>query len=39
MEFQFAKRMDMFQAGIFNVLDDKRKELQAQGLVRGGQGL
>ena len=31
MEFQFAKRMDMFQAGIFNVLDDKRKELQAQG--------
>ena len=31
MEFHFAKRMDQFQPGIFNVLDDKKKALEAQG--------
>ena len=31
MEFHFAHRMDQFQAGIFNVLDDKKKEMEAAG--------
>ena len=31
MEFQFARRMDLFQAGIFNLLDDKKKELEKAG--------
>ena len=31
MKFRFAHRMDQFQAGIFNVLDDKRKEMIAAG--------
>ena len=31
MEMQFASRMDKFQAGIFNVLDDKKKEMEAAG--------
>lgn len=31
MEFHFAHRMDQFQAGIFNVLDDKKKEVEAAG--------
>ena len=31
MEFQFAHRMDQFQAGIFNVLDDKKKEMEKSG--------
>ena len=31
MEMQFARRMDKFQAGIFNVLDDKKKEMEAAG--------
>ena len=31
MEIKFAKRMDNFQPGIFNVLDDKKKELMRQG--------
>ena len=31
MELSFAKRMDSFQPGIFNVLDDKKRQLQAQG--------
>lgn len=31
MEFQFAGRMEQFQPGIFNILDDKRKELEAAG--------
>ena len=31
MEFHFAKRMDQFLPGIFNVLDDKKKALEAQG--------
>lgn len=31
MKLEFAKRMDTFQPGIFNVLDDKRKELVAKG--------
>lgn len=31
MEFRFAHRMEQFQAGIFNVLDDKKKELEAAG--------
>ncbi len=31
VELHFAKRMDQFQAGIFNVLDDKRKELEQTG--------
>ena len=31
MELRFARRMDQFQAGIFNVLDDKKKELEAAG--------
>ncbi len=31
MEFQFAKRMDMFQSGIFNILDDKKKEMEQAG--------
>ncbi len=31
MEFRFARRMEQFQAGIFNILDDKRKEMVAAG--------
>lgn len=31
MDVQFARRMDLFQAGIFNVLDDKKKELERTG--------
>lgn len=31
MEFQFAGRMQQFQPGIFNILDDKRKEIEAAG--------
>ena len=31
MEFQFASRMEQFQPGIFNILDDKRKEIEAAG--------
>ena len=31
MDFQFASRMDQFQAGIFTVLDNKRKEVEAAG--------
>ena len=31
MEFHFASRMDQLQPGIFNVLDEKRKEMEAAG--------
>ena len=31
MDFHFASRMDQFQPGIFNVLDEKKKELEAAG--------
>ena len=31
MEFQFAGRMDQFKPGIFNVLDEKRKAMEAAG--------
>ena len=31
MKFQFANRMDQFQPGIFNVLDEKKKVLEAAG--------
>ena len=31
MEFQFAKRMDQFQEGIFSMLDNKKKEVEASG--------
>ncbi len=31
MEFQFAKRMDQFQPGIFNILDEKKHQLEAKG--------
>lgn len=31
MEFQFAKRMESFQPGIFNVLNDKKNEMVAAG--------
>ena len=31
MEFHFAHRMDQFQAGIFNVLDDKKKAVETAG--------
>ena len=31
MEFHFASRMDQLQPGIFNVLDEKRKEMAAAG--------
>lgn len=31
MKINFASRMDKFQPGIFNVLDDRRKEIQAAG--------
>jgi len=31
MNLQFAKRMDLFQAGIFSVLDDARKEMERSG--------
>ena len=31
MEFQFAGRMEQFQPGIFNILDNKRKEIEAVG--------
>ena len=31
MKLEFASRMQQFQPGIFNVLDDKKRELQAQG--------
>lgn len=31
MEFRFASRMDQLQPGIFNVLDEKRKEMEAAG--------
>ena len=31
MDFRFASRMDQFQAGIFTVLDNKRKEVEAAG--------
>lgn len=31
MEIKFAERMDGFQPGIFNVLDDRKKERLAQG--------
>ena len=31
MEFHFAKRMDLFQEGIFSQLDARRRELEQQG--------
>ncbi|MCI8537612.1 MAG: aminotransferase class I/II-fold pyridoxal phosphate-dependent enzyme [Oscillospiraceae bacterium] len=31
MEISFARRMEKFQPGIFNVLDDKKKELEQAG--------
>lgn len=31
MEFQFAKRMESFQPGIFNVLNDKKNEMVRKG--------
>ncbi len=31
MDFQFAKRMDMFQPGIFNVLNDKKNAMEQAG--------
>ena len=31
MDFHFASRMDQFQPGIFNVLDEKKKDLEAAG--------
>lgn len=31
MKFQFADRMERFQPGIFNVLGDKRREMEARG--------
>ncbi|SFQ02428.1 LL-diaminopimelate aminotransferase [Oscillibacter sp. PC13] len=31
MDLQFAKRMDLFQAGIFSVLDNARKEMEHSG--------
>ena len=31
MEFHFAGRMDMFQPGIFNILDDKKKNMEKAG--------
>ena len=31
MEFKFASRMDQLQPGIFNVLDDKKKAMEAAG--------
>ena len=31
MEFQCAKRSEQFQPGIFNVLDEKKKEIEATG--------
>ena len=31
MEFKFANRMEQFQPGIFNVLDNKKKELEQSG--------
>lgn len=31
MEFHFAQRMDLFQAGIFNILDGKKQELERTG--------
>ena len=30
MELQFASRMDQFQAGIFSVLDQKRREAETE---------
>ena len=31
MEFQFAKRMELFQPGIFNILDEKKTALEQSG--------
>ena len=31
MHFEAADKMKNFEAGIFNILDDKKKELEAQG--------
>ena len=31
MAFEIAEKMKNFETGIFNVLDDKKKELEAQG--------
>ena len=31
MNVKFARRMDGFEPGIFNVLDDRKKERLAQG--------
>ena len=31
MSFEIADKMKNFETGIFNVLDDKKKELEAQG--------
>ena len=31
MNMQFARRMEQFGAGIFNVLDEKRREREAAG--------
>lgn len=31
MEFQFASRMEQFQAGIFNLLDERKKAIEATG--------
>ncbi len=31
MDISFAQRMELFQAGIFNVLDDKKKEMEQAG--------
>ena len=32
MNMQFARRMEQFGAGIFNVLDEKRREREAAGI-------
>ena len=31
MEMDFARRMEQFQPGIFNVLNARRREMEAQG--------
>ena len=34
MEMRFARRMDGFEPGIFNVLDEKKNQRMAQGRVK-----
>ena len=34
MKLQFARRMDQFGAGIFNQLDEKRRAVEAGGILR-----